>query len=308
MLADPSCRLLTLLGPGGSGKTRLAIAIAEARQALYIDRSLFVPLAGLSAPTALVTTLDAAIGCPPDSSGNLHQHVLDYLRDMQLLVIDNLEHLLEKDGQAGDVTTVLDGMVQYAPGIQVLVTSRTRLQFQEERVYTVQGLEYPEYEDVQAVESYGAIQLFVQRARQVQSMFALTPSNTPAVSTIVRLLAGQPLAIELAAAWVDTLSPEEIATELQSGIDLLATEVRTVPARHRSMRVTYTFSWERLRPVEQAVQQAFSVFRGGFTRAAAVEIADATVRLLQSLKIHSLLASTRTTSGKIRYQLHKLLC
>lgn len=308
MLADPSCRLLTLLGPGGSGKTRLALAVAQARQTVYVDGSLFVPLAGLLTPSAALSTLLSALGCPPDTRGNLHQHVLDYLRDMQLLlVLDNLEHLLEEDGQAGSVTTLLDDILQYAPSIQVVVTSRIRLQLYEEWVYTVQGLDYPEWEDAQGIESYGAIQLFMQRARRGQPTFTLTSSNTPAVVQIVQLLAGQPLAIELAAAWVETLSPEEIATELRSGIDLLATEARNIPSRHRSMRVTYAFSWERLRPAEQATQQALAVFRGGFTRGAAAEIAEATVQLLQNLKNHSLLASTSTSTGEIRYQLHELL-
>ena len=137
-----------------------------------------------------------------------------------------------------------------------------------------------------------------------QPDFCLTPATTPGVIQVVRLVAGQPLAIELAAAWVASMTPAEIAAELLRGIDLLASEARNIPARHRSMRATYRMSWEQLQPSEQAVQQALSAFRGGFTREAAAQVSDAGLRMLQTLIDRSLLV--RAGDGG-RYELHELL-
>lgn len=307
LLDDPTCRLLTLLGPGGSGKTRLALAVAQARLALDADSVVFIPLAGLTTPDAFVSTIAAAVGCPPGTSDDPHQRLLAFLREkQQLLVLDNLEHLLERRDD-DPVAALLDALMKAAPGIQLLVTSRVRVQLYGEQVYQLHGLAYPEADAEKNAEAYGAIQLFVQRARRVRNDFALTPETAPRVIQIVRLLSGQPLAIELAAAWVATLTLDEIATELKAGIDLLESEARNIPARHRSMRATYTLSWEQLQPQEQAVQQALAVFRSGFTHEASVQVAGATRRVLQSLIDHSLLQRPREVNGGMRYTLHELL-
>ena len=270
------------------------------------QRILFVPLAGLTEPAALAAALAAAVGCPPASGSDPQQHLLECLCEHPyLLVLDNLEHLLGRADEPGDtVVDLLDAILTTASATQLLVTSRTRLHLQQEQLYPVQGLDFPEWETQPGAEAYGAVQLFVQRARRVQPDFGLTPATTPGVIQVVRLVAGQPLAIELAAAWVASMTPAEIAAELLRGIDLLASEARNIPARHRSMRATYRVSWEQLRPDEQAVQQALSVFRGGFTREAAAQVSAAGPRMLQTLIDRSLLA--RAGDGG-RFELHELL-
>jgi predicted ATPase/DNA-binding SARP family transcriptional activator len=306
LLADPACRLLTLLGPGGSGKTRMALAVAQARLALSGDEVVFVALAGLASASSVASTIAAAVGCPP-ASGDPSQLLLAFLRERSLLlVLDNLEHLLEREAD-DPVVTLLDAIIQTAPGVQLLVTSRVRVHLYEEQVYPVRGLEYPEQDGEREAEAYSAVQLFVQRARRVRPDFELTPETSQRVIRIVRLLSGQPLAIELAAAWVSPLSLDEIVTELSAGIDLLESEARNIPARHRSMRATYTISWKRLRPSEQGLQQALAVFRGGFTSDAAAQVAGATPRLMQALIDQSLLARPRELDGSMRYEMHELL-
>ena len=309
LLDDPACRLLTLLGPGGSGKTSLALAIAHMRAHRYTQGAAFVQLAGLSAPGELVATIAAAIGSPRDAGEYTEQRLLAELSGRQLLlVLDNLEHLLERAHAPDDaVANLLDAILVAAPDVQILVTSRVRARLYQEQLYPVGGLDYPEWDDGPDATHYGAVELFVQRARRLDRAFALTPATTPSVVQITRLLAGQPLAIELAAAWVATLSPKEIAAELQSGIDLLASDARNVPLRHRSMRACYTFSWERLAPAEQAVQQALSVFRGSFTRDAAEQVAGASARTLQALSDQSLVHSAPASGGATRYGMHELL-
>lgn len=309
LLDDPSCRLLTLLGPGGSGKTSLALAVAHARAHLYPHGATFVPLAGLTTPNALVATIATAVRSPRDTGGYTQQLLLAYLGErQQLLVLDNLEHLLERTNEdASPVVTLLDAILAAAPGVQILLTSRVRVQVYQEHLYPLSGLDYPQWDDALDAEQYGAVQLFVQRARRVERTFALTPATTSRVIRIVRLLAGQPLAIELAAVWIATLTPDEIAAELSSGLDLLASEVRNVPLRHRSMRASYALSWERLQPAEQTAQQALSVFRGGFTREAAAHVAGASPRILQALLDQSLLQRAPANNGATRYNVHELL-
>lgn len=307
ILDDPTCRLLTLLGPGGCGKTRLALAAAQARREHAAQHVVFVPLAGLTEPRALAAALAAAVGCPPPSGSDPRQTLLDCLSERPyLLVLDNLEHLLGRADELGDIVVdLLDAILTALPDIQLLVTSRTRLHLEQEQLYPVQGLDFPEWETQPNVEAFAAVQLFVQRARRVQPDFDLTPATAPGVIQVVRLVAGQPLAIELAAAWVASMTPDEIAAELQQSIDLLASEARNIPARHRSMRASYRLSWEQLLPTEQAAQQALSVFRGGFTRAAAVQVSGAGPHMLQTLLDRSLLA--RTGGEGVRYEMHELL-
>src|SRR5262249_6609742 len=158
------------------------------------------------------------------------QQLLDYFRDKSLLlVLDNCEHLL---GGIGIVSEILAA----APNVKILATSRERLNLREEWVFEVQGLAFPASEAETEIEAYGAVQLFVQNARRVQSSFALDPAHVPAVTHICQLVGGMPLGIELASAWVRALSCEQIAQEIEHSLDILETSARNVPARHRTMR------------------------------------------------------------------------
>lgn len=309
LLESPATRLLTLVGPGGSGKSRLALAIAQSQHEEQRRAVLYLPLAGVTAPEGFASALAAALDLELASGSEINATLVDRLAtERLLLVVDNLEHLLQVDTQVVDpVLDLLDTILQAAAGVQIMVTSRTRLYLSQEQLYPVQGLDYPEWDDVAHFDSYGAVQLFVQRARKVQPDFALNPATARGLLRVVRLLAGQPLAIELAAAWVSALSPDEIAAELERGIDLLVSQARNIPDRQRSMRATYIFSWDRLQPELQEVMRALSVFRGGFNAQAAARIAGASPAALQALINQSLLARTNSREGATRYQMHELL-
>lgn len=309
LLHNPATRLLTLVGPGGSGKSRLALAIAQSERDQFQRNVCYLPLAGVATPGSFIGALASVLDLAEVDSGNAEALVVDRLRDDNLLlVLDNLEHLLPSDTLAPDpIIDILGAILERAPGVQLLVTSRVRLHLQHEQLYPVQGLDYPEWADTANFAAYGAVQLFVQRARRVQPDFALTAESISGVLEVVRLLAGQPLAIELAAAWVTTLSPGEIAAEVSKSLDLLVSKTRDVPDRQRTMRATYLFSWVRLQPNHQRVLRALSVFRGGFTAKAAAEIAGASPLALQALIDHSLLAREGTSEGETRYWMHELL-
>ncbi|MGH2369015.1 MAG: tetratricopeptide repeat protein, partial [Chloroflexota bacterium] len=212
-----------------------------------------------------------------------------------LLVLDNFEHLL-------DGAELLADILAAAPAVKLLVTSREALALQQEWRYPVQGLPYPERDGAADLEDHAAVQLFVERAGRVRRGFALAEERD-AVARICRLAEGMPLALELAAAWTSALPCAEIARELEAGLDLLATRLRDVPARHRSMQAVFEQSWTRLADDERAVLRRLSVFRGGFRREAAEAVAGASRRTLLALVDQSLVR----LDPDDRYRLHTLL-
>ena len=302
-LLDPACRLLTLTGPGGIGKTRLALHVAAERLGDFLDGVYFVPLAPLAEAGGLVAALAEAVQFAFSGRAEPRAQLLDYLRGKEaLLVLDNFEHLLER-GPA-----LLAELLAAAPEVKLLVTSRERLNLRGEWLFEVRGLPAPaaEVPDVAAAQAFGAVQLFVQCARRLQPDFQLTAANTPAVAAIGRLLDGLPLGLELAAAWLRLLSPTEIAAELERGLAFLAAPVRDAPERHRSLRAVFDYTWHTLTPPEQGVFRRLCVLRGGFSRAAAEAVAaggPAALPLLAALTDKSLL--TCLPSG--RYLLHEHL-
>jgi predicted ATPase/DNA-binding SARP family transcriptional activator len=315
LIADPDVRLVTIAGPGGIGKTRLALAAAERQVEATEDGAprfphgaFFVPLAPLSSTEHIVPAVAEALSFPlrgeEGERRTPKQQVLDYLREKRLLLImDNFEHLL--DG-ADLVTDIL----QEAPDVQVLVTSRERLLLHEEQMYPIRGLEFPDWETPEDAAQYTAARLFLQSARRVRPDFEPVADDPTYLTRICRLVEGMPLAVELAAAWVDTLSLADIAAEIQRSLDFLETEWRDVPARHRSIRAVFDTSWQQMDPVEQAVFPQLSVFRGGFAREAAEQIgtthdgSPASLRLLLRLTNKSLLQYDR---ARDRYDIHELL-
>jgi predicted ATPase/DNA-binding NarL/FixJ family response regulator len=295
LFSDPTCRLLTLVGPGGIGKTRLALEAARLNLEAFEDGVYFIPFQPLTSPDFMVSAIAEAIGFQFYPGSDPKQQLLGYLRERSsLLVMDNLEHLL-------DGVHLLSDILSAAPEVQILATSRERLSLVEEYVLDVGGLSYPP--DDTSVESYTAVELFVQQAKRVHVGFALTDEQKPAISRICRLTRGMPLAIELAAAWVRALSCEDIAAELERSLDILETSVRNAPERHRSLRATLEPTWRRLTEDERKVFIRLSVFQGGFTREAAEQVAGASLRTLTALVDKSLLRVN--ASG--RYDLHELL-
>ncbi|MBN1217800.1 MAG: tetratricopeptide repeat protein [Anaerolineae bacterium] len=296
-LANPDCRLLTIVGPGGVGKTRLALQAAARQRGMFTHGVCFVPFVSVSSVELMATTIADVLNLSFDSQKNQEKQLLDYLGQKEmLLVLDNLEHLL-----AGG--KLLSKLLQSAPGVVLLVTSRERLNLQEEWVYEIGGLTYPRDPMRLVSENYSAVELFVQGASRVQRRFTLTEQVQSAVGRICRAVEGLPLGVEMAAAWVTVSSCAEIADEIERNLDMLATSWRNVPQRHRSVRATFEYSWNLLSGPEQMVFCRLSVFRGGFQAEAAKVVANASRSQLLALVDKSLL---RCESSD-RYQIHELL-
>jgi predicted ATPase len=298
ILGDPHCRLLTLVGPGGIGKTRLAIETAMQFQAGFADGTFFIPLAPIQGARFVVPVMAESLGFvfrnePPVEP---RSQLLHYLSEKQaLLLVDNLEHLLNDPL----VTDLFAGLLSASPESKLLVTSREALNIQGEWVFEVQGLPIPENAEVEGT----SVELFLQRARRAHVDFDATMDDYPAIVRICRLVNGMPLGIELAAAWVRTLSCEEIAQEIERGLDFLSAPARDLPTRHRSMRAVFDHSWKLLSVEEQETLMRLSLFQGGFSREAAWQVAGTDLSMLSTLVTKSLVR--RSPAG--RYDLHELV-
>ncbi len=328
LLDDPACQLLTLVGPGGIGKTRLAVEVAEAinphPQPLFprglpsgalkgrgekmqdgsamgirtnfADGVYFVPLQALTSPDFIVGAIAEALGFQ-FYAGDSRRQLLDYLRDKtMLLVMDNFEHLM-------DGVTLASEILEAAPGVRILVTSRERLNLLEEWVFDVHELKYPTNDAEAEMENYEAVQLFIQHAQRAYRSFNLTDEQKPAITRICRLVDGMPLGIELAASWVRVLSCDAIADEIERNLDILNTPMRNIEPRHRTMRAAFEPTWNRLSVAESQAFKRLSVFRGGFSREAAEVVAGASLRTLSALVDKSLLR----VGANGRYDIHELL-
>ena len=290
-------RLITILAPGGMGKTRLSLAVARTQIGDFSDGVYFVPLAPLSSPDDIVTTIAENIGFVFHGEHPPAHQLVNFLKDRtMLLVLDNFEHLLDGADLVSDI-------IQSTPNITIIVTSRERLNLRGENVYSLRGLEFPTWETPEDALEYDAVKLFMQSANRARSDFELHADDLDFLARICRLTAGMPLGIELAAGWVDVLSLEQIANEIQGGIDILETDMRDVPERHRSLRATFERTWNRLTVTEQDVFMKLSVFRGGFTLEAAEAIASANPRYLRKLAQKSLIQSEPDN----RFAIHELL-
>jgi predicted ATPase/class 3 adenylate cyclase len=254
VVGDPAVRVLTLTGPGGSGKTRLAIGLAHELSARFPDGVYFVPLSeettsrGMWAKIADVLDVPATARKPPE----LFSHLAE--RDA-LLVLDNLEQL----GDAGDVVAEL---MHHAPGIRVVATSRAPLHVRAEYEHPVPPLLLPRSDDLGCVQDSGAVQLFTQYAQHLRPGFAITQSNAADVAAICRRLDGLPLALELAAARVKLLGPHALVAHLNDALDLKARS-RDVPGRQQTLRETIDWSYKLLAEPQQALFRHLGVFSGG---------------------------------------------
>jgi predicted ATPase len=266
-LADPTCRLLPIVGPGGIGKTRLARQALADQQAGFLHGAYFVPLASVSSAELLISAIASAVGFTFYRGDDPKAELLNYLREKELLLLlDNFEQLIDVGAD------LLAEILLQAPELKLLVTSRERLQLHGEWLLELLGLRVPPRTATEAIESYSAVQLFIARAQRIQANFVLSSVDEQAVVRICRLVEGMPLGIELAAAWVRVLACAEIAREIETSLDFLSTALRDVPARQRSLRAVFDHSWRLLTERERAVFQRLAVFQGGFTRSAATAV------------------------------------
>jgi predicted ATPase/DNA-binding CsgD family transcriptional regulator len=300
LLDDPSCRLLTLVGPGGIGKTRLAEEVASHKSASFPDGLFFVLLSSLNEADDILTAIAEAMPFRfQQDSRSPREQFFAYLREKHaqrvLLVVDNVEHLLNGVDIVSEILAVTSGL-------KILATSREALNLQEEWIRPVTGLAYPKQGDDEPLEDYSAVQLFLNLARRVRGDFNLAEDRR-SVAEICRLVEGMPLAIELAVGWLKTLGPASIAHEIRHNLDILETRSRNLPERHRNIRLVFSHSWWLMLEAERNVFQKLSVFRGGFTREAAQVVAGASLHTLAGLIDKSLVR----LNAAGRYDVHELL-
>ena len=292
-----STRLVTLTGPGGIGKTRLAQEAASQHLEAFADGVSFVPLAPLRSTDGVVPTMAESLGFSFSSPDNPKRQLLTFLREKQtLLVLDNFDQLL-------DGAPLLSDILQAAPNLKIIVTSREQLNLHGETVFNIQGLDFPGPEVPGDLLEYSSVDLFVQSAMRAKAGFAPGTDEVKHVAQICRLVQGMPLALELAATWVTTLTCQEIAAEIKHGHDILQVELRDLPERQRSIRAVFDYSWSLTPPEEREIYKKLAVFRGGFTRAAAEKVTGAALKSLSSLVSKSLI--WHRSSG--RYEMHELL-
>lgn len=308
LLALPECRLITLVGLGGIGKTRLATQVGHTQIKAFADGVYFISFAPVAAIDFWASAIGEAVSFIFSKGADPKAQLLHHLQDKtMLLILDNIEHLL-------DGVEFLTELLAAAPGLKLLVTSRERLNLKVEWVFELQGLPVPVVDHNIGREQFSAVALFLQSASRVDRKFQLTPDIAPEIVRICQLVGGLPLGIELAAAWVQVLPCAEIRQEIERNLDFLATTMRDVAPRHRDLRAVFEYSWKALTPSEQVAFQQLAVFADSFTAEAADAVAGVKYIDLLSLINKSLLQPLNEKLGAAssaplqrRYQIHQAL-
>lgn len=298
LFAELDAHLLTILAQGGMGKTRLALEFARRQIPNFRDGVYFIPLQHIQKIDKIILTI--AEHTPFFFRQDSHppkQQVFDYLANKQmLLLIDNIEHLLEG-------MSILTELLQHAPDVRLVVTSRERLNLLGETVYTLQGLSIPQQESIDDVLNYDSVQLVSQSAQRIKPKWQLDKQSLPHVIRLCQLTQGMPLGILLAVSWLDVYSIERINDEIERSLDFLETDMRDVPERQRSIRYIFDYVWGRLSQTDRRIWQALSVFRDGFTAEASEQVVGTDGHVLKRLVNKALI----TVNEAGRYDLHELL-
>jgi DNA-binding SARP family transcriptional activator/predicted ATPase len=307
LLDNPQVHLLTLVGLGGIGKTRLALEVSQRQIGRFAHGVWYVPLETVQSARELVIAIADTFNLPLLSNDDPQEQLVHYVRNKEMFwLLDNFEHLL-------DHTSLLSTVLSQSPALKIVVTSREVLDLAEEWLFQVEGLPFPS--DMPTGTSpeqlalpaltfgrFGAVQLFTQRALQTRHTFSLAAEQAH-VLAICQLVEGMPLALELAAAWIRMLPCAQIVSEIQGNLDFLTKTRQDVPDRHRSIRAVFETSWHRLSEAEQQLLAQLSIFRSSFTAKAALTVAEASLFSLYGLVNKSLVQVV----GDGRYKLHELL-
>lgn len=282
-LNDPNCQMLTLVGPGGVGKTRLALQTAYNKVGDFNHGVFFIPLSSISSPDFLISAIAETLGFELSGSDDPQVQLLNFLREKEmLLVMDNFDNLI-------DGAKLLTEIIACSQQIKILVTSRERMNLRGEWLFDVHAMPVPEVDKSMDLAESSVVQLFLQSASRIQAGFSLSEKDEPYVIQICQLVGGMPLGVELAATWVRMLSCKEIAEEIGTSLDFLSTPLKDFPDRHKSMQAVFNSSWELLTEAEKQVYRRLSIFRGGFGREAATRVSGASLSTLSNLADKSFL-------------------
>lgn len=301
-LQEPDCRLLTLAGSGGIGKTRLALQAGAGLVETFRHGVFFVSLAPLTTGEQIIPAIAEAIRFTFHPREDLKSQMANYLREKSLLLImDNFEHLANHAGLVAE-------LLAQAPGLKVMVTSRERLNLRDEQVYPVEGMRVPSKDETKELEQFSSIKLFLQSARRARPGFEAAADEQQCAGQICRLVEGVPLGIELAAGWLRSLSCEQIVREIENNLDFLESPLRDTPERHRSMRAVFDYSWALLDEQERCFLASLAVFQGAFQREACEAVTETggkrtALNLLTALVNKSLVQMNMSGT----YALHSLM-
>jgi predicted ATPase/DNA-binding CsgD family transcriptional regulator len=298
LLLDGRTRIVSIIGPGGMGKTRLALEVAHRLNGRFTDGASFVPLAPLQTGDSIIPAIAQSLHFTFQSgSQDEKTQLLNFLREKKLLIIlDNFEHLI-------DGAPLLPEIAEAAPKLKMVVTSREKLKLQIEQLYPLESLPLLNWETAEQAEQDPVVRLFLEYGRRVRPNFELQTVELDSLRQILQLLGRMPLAIILASAWLELLTLSEIAAEIQKNLDFLEADYQDLPGRQHSMRTVFNASWNQLNEAEQKIFSALSVFRGGFTLDAARKVVGAAPGILLGLVSRSLLS--RDENGQ--FQFHELL-
>jgi class 3 adenylate cyclase/predicted ATPase len=316
IVANSDNRLVTIVGPGGMGKTRLALEVAKRQldartggngRPLFPDGIFFIALSGVESVEDVLPAVAEAVAFKlaekDPANRSIERQVLDYLRRKRLLLIlDNYEQLLP------DIE-MLSSVLETAPHVNLLVTSREPLSLHGEKRYQIGGMRYPtdstsRSEPQTWLDDYSSIALFVECIQRIQPDYRFQRDDMVTIGRICQLVGGMPLALELAAGWLDVLSLEEVAEEIAKDLDFLATEIHDMPDRHRSVRAVFESTWNLLDHSDRSIFSSLAIFHGAFSRSAAEFVGQASIINLSALVKRSLIEYDPKTR---RYRLHRLL-